>query len=122
MEWVLLGIGVLLSAELFLRLPLARSLNVLKLTAQKAMRTVSSPRVSDHWKEAVLPHYAFQIFKNSLLSFLLLLLALAPVGIILLISEQASVATLQRAVSPGGLIFSTVLCIGYAIVRIRVRK
>lgn len=122
MEWMLLGIGVLLSAELFLRLPIARSLNVLKGTAHKAIRTVSSSRVSDHWKEAVLPHYAFQIFKNSLVSFVLLLLALTPVGIIVLFSEQASVATLQLAVSRGGLIFSTVLCIGYVIVRGRVRK
>lgn len=120
MEWVVLGIGVLTSAELFLRLPLNRSLGVLKLSAQKALSIIKSSNISDHWKEKVLPRYAFQIFKNSLISFFLLLLAVIPFGVLMLILEQTEIKIIRLAISLEGLVFATVICIIYLLIRRRV--
>ena len=120
MDWVFLSVGVVMSTELFLRLPLDRSLNILKIAVQKAVSTIKSPKISDHWKEVVLPYYALQIFTNSLLCFLLLVIEIVPLGVISLVSEQTTANTLDLASSTKGLVFCTIVGIIYFVIRRRV--
>ena len=120
MIWFYLAIGVLVSAELFLQLPEQRSLNGLKKTAQKTLSTIMSPNISDHWKEVALPRYALQIFASSLISFLLLIVALLPLVIMSLILERAEINIMQLAVSIKGIVFATSICMIYLLIRRRV--
>ncbi|NOR19928.1 MAG: hypothetical protein GQ538_07545, partial [Xanthomonadales bacterium] len=71
--------------ELFIRLPFMNRIEAVNSGALKALGIVRSPRISDHWKEKVLPHYAGQIMLASLgLGSLLLLCALAFMSVYLL--------------------------------------
>ncbi len=117
MDWVLLSVGSMLSAELLLRLPMDRSLNGLKVSAWKALSTIKSTKISDHWKELVLPHYALRIFTASFLSFLLLVIALVPAAMILLVAEQTGVDVMDSVINARGLVFSTLVCILYLVIR-----
>jgi len=122
MDWICLGIGILLSAELFTHLPVNQSFYKLVYTAQQATRILISPHISDHWKEKVLPRYALQIFTRSLILFLLFMLVLVPFGIIMLLSEQATIETTNLALSLKGIVFSIGICIIYFLIRSRVVK
>ncbi len=52
--------------ELFFRLPFIASVESVNRASLRALDTVRSPRVSDHWKEKVLPRYAARILLASL--------------------------------------------------------
>jgi len=117
MDWVLLGIGSMLSSELLLRLPMNRSLHSLSTAAQKESSTIKSTRLSDHWKERVFPQYALWIFTDSLMSFLLLFITLVPARMILLVAEQTGVDVVDFAMSVRGLVFSTLVCILYLVIQ-----
>ncbi len=77
--WFLVVGAALLASECFLRLPILRQLADVTATARKAMTLLKSSRISDHWKERVLPAYSLRIGKGSVAFFLLLCLALLPV-------------------------------------------
>ncbi len=62
--------------ELFFRLPFMARVEAVNAGALRALGVVRSPRISDHWKEKVLPSYAGRILRASLgLGGLLLLCA-----------------------------------------------
>lgn len=52
--------------ELFLRLPFLGQIETVNRGAMRALSVVRSPRISDHWKEKVLPSYAGEILRASL--------------------------------------------------------
>lgn len=58
--------GTILACEIALRLPLPRVLGTLRHMPGKAARVIRSPRISDDWKEKVLPLYAARIMTASL--------------------------------------------------------
>lgn len=120
MDWILLGIGILMTTELFLRLPMKRALDRPGTAARKAIAVIGSNRISDHWKEQVLLYYALRIFTGSLMFFLFLAIAFIPIALILLVSEQTTIDTMDLAVSARGLLFGTLLSILYFIIRRRV--
>jgi|GEM_PF-5289228 len=64
--------------ELFFFLPVMSKINQLNMTAQKAIRVLSSKSISDHWKEKVIQRYSLHILSVSLLLlfFIVLLLVL----------------------------------------------
>jgi hypothetical protein len=109
--------------ELFFRLPFLRCVEKINRSAMQALSIVRSPRVSDHWKERVLPAYARRILQATLnlaamlllcaVAFLLLYLALAwwPAG-----SWRAALATLENGVVQLWLLG---IGIGWALVRAR---
>ncbi|OGT66311.1 MAG: hypothetical protein A3I13_01745 [Gammaproteobacteria bacterium RIFCSPLOWO2_02_FULL_47_50] len=122
MDWIFLGIGILITAELFTQLPLNREFYRLVYTIQQAARILISSHISDHWKEMVLPRYALQIFTSSLILLILLILVFVPFGIILVLSEQAAIETKNLALSLRGIVFSIGICIIYFSIRSRIVK
>ncbi|MEM6823831.1 MAG: hypothetical protein AAF566_01860 [Pseudomonadota bacterium] len=74
-----IAVATIAACEIALRSPLVRSLGQLTGTSRKAASVVSSGRVSDHWKERVLPAYALRIFSSSLWLLGCLLALAAPV-------------------------------------------
>ncbi len=76
------------SVEVFLRLPWLANLQGLNQTTIKVVSVIGSPRISDHWKERVVPAYARQILMRSLtLSACMLLLLLALLASWLLLAS-----------------------------------
>jgi len=78
MSWIYLAIAAVLTAELVFLLPLQPALAEIAATALKVRRVIGSRAISDHWKELVLPAYAFRIGFASIRSFGWLVLAFFP--------------------------------------------
>lgn len=61
----ILLLGCILSIELFLRLNFLSHLNVMLVVTKKIVYIVPSKKISDHWKEKIIPIYAFKIIRAS---------------------------------------------------------
>jgi len=59
-------IGVISAVELFFYLPIRQYIFDLKGTAVKAIAVCSTSKISDHWKEKILPRYAAKILGSTL--------------------------------------------------------
>lgn len=60
------ALGLALAIVAFHRLPLTAVLRRLAITLRKSLSVTTSSRISDHWKERVVPVYALTIFRDSL--------------------------------------------------------
>ena len=67
----------ILSLETLARLKVFSKLNLILAVTTKAYRLIFSDKISDHWKETVLPVYASKIIKGCLL----ILLGLFFIGV-----------------------------------------
>ena len=65
MDVALLVVGAILASEIFMRLPLMDQVTVIVGTARRSAATVRSRRISDHWKETVLPAYSVRMAGRS---------------------------------------------------------
>ena len=66
-EYVYLVVACVLSIELFLRLKFMSYVKSIGRNSNKVFRVIISSNISDHWKEKMVPVYAFILLKNSLL-------------------------------------------------------
>lgn len=78
MIWALLVVATIAACELLARLPILDQVHRAAETAGRAATLVANSKVSDHWKERVLPRYALRIAGASLAAFALLVCALIP--------------------------------------------
>ena len=67
LDYLYLVIACVLSIELFLRLKFMSYVNSIVKNMNKVFRIIISSNISDHWKEKMVPVYAFILLKNSLL-------------------------------------------------------
>ena len=66
LDYLYLVIACVLSIELFLRLKFMSYVNSIGRNSNKVFRVIISSNISDHWKEKMVPVYAFILLKNSL--------------------------------------------------------
>ena len=66
-DYLYLVIACILSIELFLKLKFMSYVNSIVKNTNKVFRVIISSNISDHWKEKMVPTYAFILLKNSLL-------------------------------------------------------
>ena len=66
LDYLYLVITCVLSIELFLRLKFMSYVNSVFKNTNKVFRLIISSNISDHWKEKMVPTYAFILLKNSL--------------------------------------------------------
>ena len=66
-EYVYLVVACVLSIELLLRLKFMSYVNSIGRNSSKVFHVIISSNISDHWKEKMVPVYAFILLKNSLL-------------------------------------------------------
>ncbi len=79
--------SVILFVELFCWLPVTDHLKAIKSYSSRAVTVIHSKKISDHWKEKVLPAYSLKIMASSLsFGFYLLLLLVAFVFVYIMIS------------------------------------
>lgn len=76
LEHLYLILAIILDIEIFIRSGFISHLNAVVATARKASHIILEPKIGDHWKEKIVPAYAFIILKNSLLILVILLAAI----------------------------------------------
>ena len=66
LDYLYLVIAFVFIIELFLRLKFMSYVNSVIKNTNKVFRLIISSHISDHWKEKMVPTYAFILLKNSL--------------------------------------------------------
>lgn len=122
MVWLFVFLAGVLASEAFLRLPLLPVIRKVTATAQKSGRVLRSRRISDHWKEKILPSYAWVIGRGSVVFFLILMLALAPVALLGLVYPGGMAAWGAVLMRPMVILVLCLVSIGYIWVRLRVAR
>ena len=67
LDYLYLVVVCVLSIELFLRLKFMSYVNSIGRNLSKVFHVIMASNISDHWKEKMVPTYAFILLKNSLL-------------------------------------------------------
>jgi len=117
MKWLfaaLTGIGFV---EVITRLPVSPTIAQFSATVTKVIAVIGSSKISDHWKEKILPYYAFRLFKVTMLISISLFVAVIPFFALLAISIAMKIPFLEFAMSWIGIVFSTIIAAIYAKVR-----
>ena len=119
---MLLATGAVVASELFLRLPLIRQVQDVLGTAKRSATTLRSKRISDHWKEVVLPAYSIRIAGKSILFFILLCVAVLPVAAIGLFAPGGLDHWLRLLLRPFAIAVLCICSIFYIFVRTRLTR
>ena len=119
--WVLVIVAAILASEAFVRLPVLQKIGTVAATSRKAMKLVRSARVSDHWKERILPVYALKIGMGSVSFFLLLCAALLPVLLAGLLYPPGLSAWSHALLSPLVIVILCAVSLGYIWLRQKAR-
>ena len=88
LDYLYLIIACVLSIELFLRLKFMFYVNSIGKNTNKVFRIIISSNISDHWKEKMVPVYAFILLKNSLLILGILFLIILVFSAFILLSSN----------------------------------
>jgi len=115
--WLLVVMSTASVCECFLRLPFAENIKTLVLYTTKSYRVISSARISDHWKEKVLPLFAAKIFRMSLMLFLFLLISLMPLLIWHYLAVLLGLDLFAFAFEIPGMVAMTAVAVVYFVVR-----
>jgi hypothetical protein len=118
--WGLLVLGTIFVVESFLRLPFLSRVKSLKILLDKISWVLKSSSVSDHWKEKILPVYAWQLFTNSIVLFALVFIGILPMILLATLAELFNIPLLPLISSLPGILASTVLAVIYIFVKRRV--
>ncbi|MEM9045688.1 MAG: sulfotransferase [Pseudomonadota bacterium] len=119
MSWVLLALATLAACEVLSRIDLAGQLQSLSETASRAVRVISNPAISDHWKERILPRYALRIAWAAITSFVLLLVALSPFALLVVVAPLWGADFAAFLVGWSAILACTGLGLGYMLLRRR---
>jgi hypothetical protein len=120
--WLLVVVAAVLASEAFLRLPLMARIKSVSVTSQKAMRVLKSARISDHWKERILPAYALRIGLGSVTFFGLLLVALLPVVIVGLAFPGGLADWAEELMRPVVIAVLCVVSLAYIWIRLKITR
>lgn len=113
-------LSTILSSELILRIPLAKTALCLTTYMRKSKKVLLSKYISDDWKEKILPIYAFRIFRSSLLLPLLLLVIFAPIFIVTALLAQSITIAEEHLTSVATLVMITFISILYLTIRLKI--
>lgn len=120
--WLLVIVAAILASEALLRLPIMAKIKDVSEISQKAMRVLKSGRISDHWKERVLPAYAKRIGIGSVAFFALLCLGLLPVLVAGLIYPAGLAAWADALMRPFVILVLCAVSLGYIWIRLRTTR
>ena len=88
MDYVYLVVACVLSIELFLRLKFMSYVNSIGRNSSKVFHVIMASHISDHWKEKMVPTYAFILLKNSLLILGILILIILVFSAFVVLSSK----------------------------------
>lgn len=112
-----LVMGVVGSCEIALRSTMPHHISRLNSAVGKAMKRLSSARVSDHWKALAARRYAIVALSATLFILSVLVAALVPVYAALWLLSGSIDAIPALALRPDVAVFFTVVAVGYLHLR-----
>ncbi|MCB2137360.1 MAG: hypothetical protein KDE08_15700 [Rhodobacteraceae bacterium] len=118
--WLFVLAAAVLASEAFLRLPLMDQIRRVTATAGKSGRVLKSKRISDHWKERVLPAYSWIIGKGSVTFFVMLCVALLPVALLGVVYPGGFAVWGAELLRPLVILVLCIASIGYIWLRLKV--
>ena len=113
-DYAYLVIACVLSIELFLRLKFMSYVNSMVRNSNKVFHVIISSNISDHWKEKMVPVYAFILLKNSLLILGILFLIILVFSAFIVLSSKF----LALLLSVTGIATSIVISLAYVKLRV----
>ena len=114
MDYVYVIVACVLSIELFLRLKFMSYVNSIGRNSSKVFHVIISSNISDHWKEKMVPVYAFILLKNSLLILGILFLIILVFSSFIVLSSKF----LALILSVTGVATSIVISLTYLKLRV----
>jgi len=114
MDYVYLVVACVLSIELFLRLKFMSYVNSIGRNINKVFHVIMASNISDHWKEKMVPTYAFILLKNSLLILGILFLIILVFSAFIVLSSKF----LTLLLSVTGIAMSIVISLTYLKLRV----
>lgn len=103
----------MLSVEMIIRSNFLLILDSILKVTKKVIQVVPQNNISDHWKEKVVPVYAFRIFKHSFQIFFIILFILSFFIVVDFFIKDFLVFTLSSI----GVIESLFFAFGYVFIR-----
>lgn len=117
MNWLISGLCCISAVEILMRSGMFALLNRLNLLCRKALRVISSGKISDHWKEKALFAYARTILVASIRLMLALLLVFSPFIAAVCLTAPLDMKLHDFLVSPQGLAGATLVAASYGFAR-----
>lgn len=117
MTWLLAAISGIAFVELLLRLPFFATLGTFGRLLPRISAVLRSDRISDHWKEKVLPRYAATMLRATLILAVCLIAAFLPFMACIALAQGAGIGLLGFSMSWVGIGFITLVALIYARVR-----
>ena len=114
MDYLYLVVACVISIESLLRLRFLSYFNSIGRNSNKVFRIIISSRISDHWKEKMVPVYAFILLKNSLLILGILFLIILVFSVFVVLSSKI----LSLILSVAGIAMSIVISFTYLKLRV----
>ena len=112
MAWVLLTVATFLTCELIVRTKVIENFVTIPGLMKRSLAIIKSSRISDHWKEIVLPAYSLRLGTASLKCFALLVMACSPFIILFLGDGLLHLDLFAIAMSWTGIAWITAIGIG----------
>lgn len=120
--WLLVAVAAVIASEAFVRLPVLDRIRRVSALSARAGRVLRSGRISDHWKERILPAYAVRIAGSAILFFGLLCAALLPVLLIGLLYPPGLAAWGAALMRPLAIVVLMALSFAYLWLRVKARS
>lgn len=108
----------LLSVEVLIRSNYIASINSIINVSKKAIYIILNEKISNHWKENIIPAYSLQVMRSSLRMAVILLLML----LLFIIGDYLSKGLISFAFSSIGILESLLFAFGYAYLRRKIAK
>ena len=114
LNYLYLIVACVISIELLIRLNLMSYVNSVVKISRKVLHIIVTSRISDHWKEKMVPVYAFILLKNSLLILGILFLIILVFSSFIVLSSKF----LALILSITGVAMSIVISFTYLKLRV----
>ena len=118
MNYLILFLLVIISVEIVIKFKYIFLLNSLVLLIKKSSKLILNPKVSDHWKEKIVPGYSFKMIQYSLF----MLFIFSSIIFLFFLAATFSEYFLELIFSFKGIISSTLLAFSYAYIRKILKK
>ncbi|CAA6696742.1 Unannotated [Lentimonas sp. CC19] len=122
MVWILAGFVGIFGGEFFLRVPILKTLRVMKVTGQNARRLFLSPSICDEKKEKVMRVYALRMFTSTLLLFFYLVVLVGILAVLHLAGRLVGLDLFVFLSTPVGLIYVTMVSSIYTVMKLKARR
>ena len=113
MKHCILFVICLLSVEVLIRSNYIASINLIISASKKAIYIILNKKISNHWKENIIPEYSLQVMRSSLRIVIILLSIL----LFFIIGDCLSNGLVSFAFSSIGILESLLFAFGYVYLR-----